>query len=1068
MGLDTKATNSERFEYAKSLFDRGNYVSSQEVCEIMNALLPNNMNILLLLSASYYMQKKYDKSLEILHKVPEKYSRSAEVLNNIAANYFQKNDFPKSYNYYRLAIREKPNLIECWLGFIILLLKMDNYKITIRVLNIIIHYKPNLPKIYNLYGRLLIKLNKFQDAGDYFQRAIQLDPKSDSSWAGLGDSFAFNKKFNSAIICYEKALQFNRSSINLHINIGFMYYQLKQFDKSSFYLKTAIQMSPRINFDILHILCRAYFFNGNITAAMKTYSLYLKNQSNNPVVLNDMGLIYLHHFHNITAAEPCFEMCVDLHKRNPLYYKCLISVYKQIGRKDIGFKIATQCADIHFLQNDFIGGISALQYAVNLFPENYYPHWKTGLMFYNLKLDHKALLRYIDAKRMKQNVPLIFTSFAFIHEKKNELEEAEQFYRKSLQLYPKNYDAIRNLMDIKQQEGNTDDVITLFHLLLYHFPDNFEILNDLANYFYIEINNPKAAFNYFKKALKICDTDFNTYLALGTLSLELNNINAALNHFLKVLELFPDCLTAHLYIGFIYKEKKQFNEAINKFKKVLNLHPNHPDACCFLNLCQRYICKFTNFNGIYLNKLKDIVLHQLTNNEVPSISLQHSLLFNFESEVLIKIASTFAKQFVDKPYIQRRLSQGYVHDITVSNNCIRIGYIYMDCSSHPTTELVKFISKSHDGNKFEIFCYSLTPINRLRSNNSYAADCFIDISNLSSIDAAKKINADRIHILIDVGDSTKDLEYEIFALKPAPIQVKLLGHPGTSGATFIDYLITDKECSPPDLDYLYTEKLVYLNRTVFFGDHMLLFNDLSQRNPRNRTTNRNNCNETIGSFDSHNTSYMYSLQMFPDGFIKHYTRQMYNLPEDSIVYCYFGQLYKIDQTTLNMWTKILKGVKNSVLWLLRFVKDTENNIHEYFEYNGIDPVRIIFSNIAPKAEHLRRIQLADVYLDTPFYNGHKSCLDALWAGTPIVTLSGDTFVSRMTTSQLLAVNCQELIAFNEVDYTRIAIKLGKHTHLLDQKRQQIWQSKTTSLLFDCESYCRELENLYLDMWKKLF
>ncbi|VVC42312.1 O-GlcNAc transferase, C-terminal [Cinara cedri] len=258
----------------------------------------------------------------------------------------------------------------------------------------------------------------------------------------------------------------------------------------------------------------------------------------------------------------------------------------------------------------------------------------------------------------------------------------------------------------------------------------------------------------------------------------------------------------------------------------------------------------------------------------------------------------------------------------------------------------------------------------------------------------------------DVGESTKDLVYEIFALKTAPIQVKLLGHHGNSGA--IDYLVTDEQCSQSNLDYLYTEKLAYLNRTVFFGDHKLLFNDLRQ----NRTTNRNNYNGTMGIFK--------------------------------------------------------RDVKNSVLWLLPFVEDTENNIHEYFELNGIDPVRIIFSNIALKAEHLRRIQLAYVYLDTPFYNGYNSCLDALWAGTPIVTLSGDTFVARMTTSQLTVINCTELIALTEVDYTKIAIQLEKHTYLLDQIKQQIWQLKTTSVLFDCKSYCNELENLYLDMWTKLF
>lgn len=350
----------------------------------------------------------------------------------------------------------------------------------------------------------------------------------------------------------------------------------------------------------------------------------------------------------------------------------------------------------------------------------------------------------------------------------------------------------------------------------------------------------------------------------------------------------------------------------------------------------------------------------------------------------------------------------------------------------------------------------------------------VDISNLSSIDAANKINADRIHILVNVNGSSNDIQNELLALRPAPIQVKLLGHPGTSGATFVDYFITDNECSPPELQHFYTEKLSFMNRTVFFGDHKLLFNDLSQRNPQNRIACMNNSNEAMcvdeNNFNenvSNNITSMYSVQILPDDSIKCYTRQMYNLPEDCIVYCYFGQLYKINTTTLNMWITILKGVTNCVLWLLRFPNDAENNIHEFVATNGIDPARVIFSNVAPKDEHMRRIQLADIFLDTPLYNGHKSCLDALWAGIPIVTLSGKTFASRMATSQLTALNCTEMIAQNEYEYTKIAINLGMHKPLLDQMRLKIWQSKTTSELFDCKSYAENLEIVYLNMWNQL-
>lgn len=55
---------------------------------------------------------------------------------------------------------------------------------------------------------------------------------------------------------------------------------------------------------------------------------------------------------------------------------------------------------------------------------------------------------------------------------------------------------------------------------------------------------------------------------------------------------------------------------------------------------------------------------------------------------------------------------------------------------------------------------------------------------------------------------------------------------------------------------------------------------------------------------------------------------------------------------------------------------------------GVPQNRIIFSPVAPKEEHVRRGQLADVCLDTPLCNGHTTGMDVLWAGTPMVTMPG--------------------------------------------------------------------------------
>jgi protein O-GlcNAc transferase len=122
------------------------------------------------------------------------------------------------------------------------------------------------------------------------------------------------------------------------------------------------------------------------------------------------------------------------------------------------------------------------------------------------------------------------------------------------------------------------------------------------------------------------------------------------------------------------------------------------------------------------------------------------------------------------------------------------------------------------------------------------------------------------------------------------------------------------------------------------------------------------------------------------------SRAQYGLPEDGIIYCNFNQLYKIDPSTLEMWATILKRVPNSYLWLLKFPAVGEANVLQTATNLGVPAHQIIFSPVAPKEEHVRRGQLADVCLDTPLCNGHTTGMDVLWAGTPMVTLPGKYFI----------------------------------------------------------------------------
>lgn len=314
---------------------------------------------------------------------------------------------------------------------------------------------------------------------------------------------------------------------------------------------------------------------------------------------------------------------------------------------------------------------------------------------------------------MKPNFAFTFSDIALIREEQNQLEAAEKFYEQALQLQPKNYNTVHNLIVLKQKIGRIDDIIGLYNLLLKrNISDSCDMYREMANFFYRVMGNFRDAHSHLVKALEIRDFDLNTYIHLGNLSLELKNNNEALTYFRKAIEINSQCITARINIGCIYKDEEQFNEAIKEFVKVLSFYPNHPDAYSNLLQCEQYTCKFKHLSKKRLNKLTDIVLKQLTDNKVPCLSPEQSLLYELKPEVLKQIASKHAEQLVKKPYIERNLSRGYVHEKSLSfNGCLRVGYIYSHCNNHPTSELVNSIQNLHDQNKVEVFCYSLSAIN---------------------------------------------------------------------------------------------------------------------------------------------------------------------------------------------------------------------------------------------------------------------------------------------------------------------------------------------------------------------
>jgi len=525
---------------------------------------------------------------------------------------------------------------------------------------------------------------------------------------------------------------------------------------------------------------------------------------------------------------------------------------------------------------------------------------------------------------------------------------------------------------------------------------------------------------------------------------------------------------------------------------------------------------------------------------LPSVHPHHSMLYPLSHEFRKQIANRHAQLCLEKVSVLHKSPFKFSANLA-SDGRIRIGYVSSDFGNHPTSHLMQSIPGVHDRSRVEIFCYSLAPDDNttFRQKVARGAEHFIDLSQIpDNGKAADRIYNDGVHILVNMNGYTKGARNEIFALRPAPIQVMWLGYPGTSGAPYMDYIITDAQTSPLRLASQYSEKIAYMPNTFFIGDHKQMFPHLKERivikdkkfdgdgmsrvadnvaviNAVDKTAILEKADvkqisqvSLAGENKDMEVEVKVTIAQLPttqpiDSMIKGgqvqtsvngltiqnglttnlvnakaatgeevpeqilvTSRQQYGLPEDAIVYCNFNQLYKIDPPTLKMWVNILNEVPKAVLWLLRFPQVGETNILVAAQQMGCRNGAIVFSNVAAKEEHVRRGQLADVCLDTPLCNGHTTGMDVLWAGTPMVTLAGETLASRVASSQLLTLGCPELIAKDRSDYENIAVRLGTDKEFLAGTRAKVWKLRLESPLFCVKTYASDLEKLFKLIWER--
>jgi predicted O-linked N-acetylglucosamine transferase (SPINDLY family) len=592
-----------------------------------------------------------------------------------------------------------------------------------------------------------------------------------------------------------------------------------------------------------------------------------------------------------------------------------------------------------------------------------------------------------------------------------QLDAAAAALQQAIGLRPDYAEAYHNLATVLREQGRLDAALGCYGRAVALRPGYLDALNN-AGILLGELGRTKEAIDLYARLVAAAPARADVHNNMGAALLSEGRWEEARGSFRKAVALAQEFPEALYNLGNAARELGDLAGAISAYEHALRLRPDYVEASCQLTYHRRHACAWGSFDAD-----EDEMLALVRRGDrVPPFFL------------LTTAASAADQLACGRQWaapIQRDHEAVFGHVAAGRSARIRLGYLSGDFHQHATAHLMAELFERHDRGRFEVIGYSYGPDDGspMRARLVRSFDRFVDVRALSHRQAATAIYEDGVDILIDLKGYTHQARPAIAAQRPAPVQVGYLGFPATTGADFIDYLMVDSFVVPPGQQLVYSEKLVHLPGCYQVNDRR---REIAQLSP---------------------------------------SRQACGLPVDGFVFCCFNNSYKISPGVFDVWVRLLVAVPGSVLWLLRSNELMEENLGVEAERRGVDRGRLVFAPMLPPAEHLARLSLGDLFLDTSPCNAHTTASDALWAGLPVLTCSSSTFAGRVAGSLLHAVGLPELVTQSLEDYEKVALELAHDPDRLSALRGSLQTARTDSLLFDLPKQASHIEAAYERMWQ---
>ncbi len=652
--------------------------------------------------------------------------------------------------------------------------------------------------------------------------------------------------------------------------------------------------------------------------------------------------------------------------------------------------------------------LTRLERVVDMRPDFVAAWANRGLALSALGRFEEALKSHDTALALKPDDPDFLNQRGAVLWGMNRRAEALAHFDRAIEYKPDFLDAWCNRANVLRHLGRVDDALAACERALAINPDFVPALDQRGIVLW-EMERLEDALAAFDKAIALNPSYAPVRNSRAVVLRDMKRYDESVAECERALTLNPNYADAEYNRGNALQQLKRLEAALGSYERTLRLDPQNRFALSGVADVALTLCDW---------KRADKLRQQLPAAAGQAVITPLVLLgYGADAATQLLGTRTFLKDRVPVELPRLPAAGPAVRDK------IRLAYLSADFIRHPVAYQIAELIERHDRSKFEVIGISFGPDDSsdIRARLKDGFDSFHDMQGKNGRAIAELVHSLGVDIAVDLSGHTHGSRVDIFAYRPAPVQVNYLGYPATIGADFIDYILGDRIVLPLDRQPFYSEKIVHLPDTFWVAD--------STR----------------------------PIAAVP-------TRTDAGLPPHGFVFCAFNNHWKITAEIWGLWMRLLAAVPGSVLWLKHGSDGVRHTLAREAKTRGIDPERLIYAPpLDAHAEHLARHGVADLFLDTVPYNAHATASDALWAGLPLVTCMGETFPGRVAASLLHALGLPELVADNLRAYEALALDLTRDPSRLKSLREKLAANRNSKPLFDTERFRRNIEAAYVQM-----